>query len=424
LTDAPQTQNGNVPTARTNSSSSSELTEWSLQVPTRNGLQKRLGGYSDVDSYVALLTDRNGKAVISSTDPQGTVAISNGNLDASAAQESVIFAANHKSSTHALASDLDVNLVEGSDVGEFLAIASKGSVDRVYGGGGDDRMVISSGPSSAAGIPKIADVDGGSGNDEIIVRGKIVDRVSGGEGDDRIYVIESGSASRIESGAGNDIIHLSNTNAASQIDSGAGDDTIYATHNNAVSDVSTGDGNDAINILKTRTARNISAGDGDDEINIHETRTVRNISAGDGNDVINISAEEIEGISGGRGDDRFLIENFNRSVSSFYFSEGDGQDLIKANRPVKLQRFSEDGTQTLDLSKAVVTYENNNKVKISFADSSDSIIVDLGLGRSRIVVEATDDGGLVITRPDYAEMPPPQKPHTVGVSASDSYIFL
>jgi hypothetical protein len=204
----------------------------------------------------------------------------------------------------------------------------------------------------------------------------IVANVDGGDGDDRV-VVTADRAKQIRGGAGDDFVHVRilGTGSASEVDGGDGDDTIHITRSiGSVSDVTGGDGDDTMYI---------------------EAGTARNISGGDGNDRMYVGGANVEAISGGRGDDEIYIGTSNGNVATLVFNEGDGHDTVHAYGPVRIERYHADGTaQTLDLASVTVTRGGRGEFIIDFGNGTDSLTIQRsGTG---IAVTATDDGALLI----------------------------
>lgn len=344
---------------------------------------KRLDfGASDAKKNVVLLRDANGTVSITTNGPSGSVTTQTGTLTGSGEDDfEAIAALNDKPTTIAVATDLDVDLFKGTAGSEFIAIATKGNVDRVSAGDGSDRVVIMGGLRTAAGSPKVDRIDGGNGDDDILIDASDVDRVTGGAGSDNIHIIGHGDST------------------VSRIDGGDDDDSIYVHNAGNASDISGGDGDDTIRVW---------AG------------TARNVAGGDGNDTIEITAATVQGVSGGRGDDTIRILNSSGSASTIDFNEGDGRDVIETNGPLELRRFNADGTQQ-DLSSATVAKNKDGTITISFADSTDSVTIRSwgGGAWAGFDLRTTESGGLVLAPRD----PPKGPPSAMSAGKTTHYSF-
>lgn len=266
---------------------------------------------------------------------------------------------NDKPTTITLASDVDVAFVSGGAEDEFIAVAGRGNIAQVYGADGDDIIAVAGAPQSALATPKVDRVDGGNGDDDIILLGASADQISGGTGDDSIHV------------------RIVGYGPASRIDGGAGDDEIIMHSTGIVSDVSGGDGNDVIWV---------------------EAGTVRDISGGDGDDEIRVGGPNVERISGGRGNDDIFIWDTLGDAATLVLNEGDGHDVVESYGALKIQRFNADGTaQTLDLASVTVTRGEKGAFIVDFGNGTDNltIIRQAGAGE-KIALQATPDGGLLI----------------------------
>jgi hypothetical protein len=285
---------------------------------------------------VFITGDRYGNRSITTMGQYGSVTTRTAPLRGSESERYSMIFVNDRPTTITLNSDVDVGLVVGSADDEFLAVASRGSVFNVLA------------------------VDGGDGDDLVVVTADRAKQIRGGEGDDFVHV------------------RILGTGSASEVDGGDGDDTIHITRSiGIVSDVTGGDGDDTMYI---------------------EAGTARNISGGDGNDRMYVGGANVERISGGRGDDTISIGTTNGSVATLVFNEGDGHDTVEAHGPVRIERYNADGSaQALDLASVTVTRGERGEFIIDFGNGTDSLTIRRNdVGFQPLAVTATDDGALLI----------------------------
>lgn len=319
--------------------------------------EERTSGLRVVGADAVMISrDVNGNNSITTLSSKGSVTTATGPI---ADSQLDIIVLHRLPTVVTLVSDVDVGLVKGSSGDEFIAVASKGNISNIFAGDGSDTIVIAGGARTAAGTPIVQAVDGGNGDDHMIVVADRADRISGGEGNDSILVeIESyGPATRIDGGAGDDDIHVRSVGIAS--------------------DVSGGEGNDQIRV---------------------EAGTVRNVSGGDGDDDIHVGGPNIEGISGGRGDDRISIWNPQGNVATLAFNEGDGHDVVETYGPLKIMRFNADGSaQQLDLSSLSITKGEKGQYIVDFGNGTDSVTIYIKSAGSKFALQATSDGGILLS---------------------------
>ncbi|WP_037080782.1 hypothetical protein [Neorhizobium vignae] len=254
-----------------------------------------------------------------------------------------------------------VDNVDSGDGNDQVLIDAQGPVTRVYGGAGDDIVTISG-------------TGGGSGYYNPMNQG--VDNIYGGAGNDTLELVSSAGIGRIGGGDGNDIVDIKAGGWVSNVDGDAGNDIIDIKANGRADGIHGGDGNDTI----TAQAKDMSVldgGAGDDMIVVNASHA-SDIDGGDGNDTIIVTTEGfLRNISGGKGDDHVVLDNKGRTEASYYFSAGDGRDVIVTKGPLEINGFSEDGTRRLDMSKASITVDGDT-MTIGFAGTTDSITVKLG----------------------------------------------
>lgn len=309
---------------------------------------------------VIITGDRYGNRSITTMGAYGSVTMQTAPLRGSEGERYSLIIGNERSTTITLNSDVDVGLVAGSADDEFLAVASRGNVLNVLAGDGDDTIAVMGGLTSDRGTPIVANVDGGNGDDLVIVSASSAKQIRGGAGDDFVSV------------------HTMGYGSVSEVDGGDGDDHIYITRSvGIVSDVSGGDGDDTIRI---------------------DAGTARNISGGDGNDRMYVGGANVEAIAGGRGDDEIYIGTNNANVATLVFNEGDGHDTVHAYGQVRIERYHADGTaQTLDLASVTVTRGGRGELIIDFGNGTDSLTIQrTDVGLQELAVTATDDGALLI----------------------------
>ncbi|WP_105436265.1 calcium-binding protein [Neorhizobium tomejilense] len=271
---------------------------------------------------------------------------------------------------------------DGDDTIEIRAGAAFG----VYGGGDDDRINIVATGIQMSELPTTGHIYGGSGNDHIDIDSNgTVHGVYGEDGDDVIGITRTGNdpdswgrfgIDIVNGGSGNDTMQLESSMNVGRIYGDRGDDLIDIKANGWADGIRGGDGNDSI----TAQAKDVSVldgGAGDDTIVVNASHASY-IDGGDGNDTIIVTTDSfLRNISGGKGDDHVVLDNRGRTEASYYFSAGDGRDVVATNGPLEISGFSEDGTQRLDMSKASITMDGDT-VTIGFDGSSDSITVKLG----------------------------------------------
>lgn len=286
--------------------------------------------------------------------------------------------------------------VDSGDGNDQILIDAQGPVTRVYGGPGDD-------------LVRISGTNGGSGYYNPMKLG--VDNIDGGAGNDTLQLVSSAGISRIGGGDGNDIVDIKAGGWVSNVDGDAGNDIMDVVAGQMATSIHGGDGNDTI----TAQAKDVSVldgGAGDDMIVVNASYASY-IDGGDGNDTIIVTADGfLRNISGGKGDDHVVLDNKGRTEASYYFSAGDGRDVIVTKGPLEISGFSEDGTRQLDMSKASITMDGDT-VTIGFAGTTDSITVKLGgqmadAGNVHLVYRPETQSLLIADDRYIAENYPPQ----------------
>jgi Ca2+-binding RTX toxin-like protein len=198
----------------------------------------------------------------------------------------------------------------------------------INGGEGNDKITGTSGADTIVARDGDDIVDAGSG-DDTISGGQGADVLNGGEGDDRIYSynlhedyysrpIDDGLSDKIDGGSGNDRILIGGD---STVDGGDGDDFVFQYNGNLVSSWTDGINRsriisiwhpawwDLLHVTGFPIARpTITGGTGDDQIFVQYAAS---IDAGDGNDIViansNNSDSSIGKYNGGNGYDRLII---------------------------------------------------------------------------------------------------------------------
>ena len=221
--------------------------------------------------------------------------------------------------------------------GNYNTVNAKGGADKItvykgkdhviYGGAGNDKIVVKNKSSIRATIY------GGSGKDTITVNGGSIS-VYGDEwgtgsrvkGDDTI-IINGGSYAFVKGGAGNDKITV-NKCTKGNIYGDAGKDTIKV-HAGAFG-VNGGAGDDTILLDKkaksttTYEAVNtqIYGNEGNDKITVTSGNNFFGIDGGAGKDTIKITGGKLHKILGGTGNDTITLKNCKHYNSTYKYSDG------------------------------------------------------------------------------------------------------
>jgi Ca2+-binding RTX toxin-like protein len=267
------------------------------------------------------------------------------------------------------------------------------------GGGGRDTLNLTYKGTSAKHVTMQADLDGGNGNDTIVVdvtadgsTADVTSRILGGAGNDRIEIRGSALGWDYESGT------EWSSRLTNWVDGGIGDDTItaIATARDGKADYATnvifgGDGNDRIYAETNDTL----IGGGADEYGTNE------IDGGSGDDHIEAIASvngnggwhALNDISGGAGNDTIVAtasagSNDSAAIAENRIDGDDGNDIITMRTSAGL------GLSTV---RASVTGGDGNDTVISTAFGGDYGIdaklgFEGGLGNDRIESSLTVDG--------------------------------
>lgn len=192
--------------------------------------------------------------------------------------------------------EVNVDAGDGDDVIDSRdAKLERASVD---GGNGDDLMLMDTLVSST--------VKGGDGNDEIHADNMLKSTVNGGGGDDLIDIRRM-KQSTVDGGSGNDNISVDHM-VESHVLGGAGDDTI-----------------DVGNALRST----ISGGQGDDTISLNQADNTL-ISGDAGNDTIAVKSLRDSTVDGGEGDDTITVGTATTSpYGKSAILGGSGNDTIQ-----------------------------------------------------------------------------------------------
>ncbi len=260
-----------------------------------------------------------------------------------------------------------VDLVQGGDGNDTIAIAGGGNVTRTDGGDGNDSIAITTGGS-------IWIVDGGNGADAISISARNeVQLVDGGDGDDAIAIATTRGVVGVEGGQGRDAIAISAGGSVYGLDGGDGDDTIRVTANWGAF-AGGGDGNDVLHL----SGSSVGAG------------------GGDGDDTLLLSGRDLAA-TGGKGDDVIRLDSTAGRAATLRMAEGDGNDAVETNAPLNITRYSSDGTGQLDPAKAALAHNDDGTVTVRFEGSNDSVTIKFtGAMAGREIVAKVENGALVI----------------------------
>ena len=190
-----------------------------------------------------------------------------------------------------------------SSAGDDTIVAGTGN-DSISTGSGSDTVIAGDGNDTiTGGTDSTGDnIDTGAGNDSVI----------GGIGDD---TITTGSGSdTVVAGDGNDTITGGTDSTGDSIDGGAGDDSVTGgvgddtvTAGTGSDTVAAGDGNDTITGGTDTLGDSLSGGAGNDTFASGASND--SIDAGPGNDTIVIDTSVNTTVTGGAGQDTFVLAN-------------------------------------------------------------------------------------------------------------------
>lgn len=283
-----------------------------------------------------------------------------------------------------------VDLVDGGDGNDTIAITSQGDVTRTIGGNGRDSITIATAGS-------VWNVNGGGGADAISVsaRGNVW-QVEGGKGDDAIAIATGGFVGNVYGGKGDDAIAIATSDHVGNVYGGDGRDAIAVSAGGRVSGLYGGDGNDAITVTAA-SAFLIEGGDGDDIINV-TAKWDASVNGGDGNDVLQLSGRDVQA-SGGAGNDLIRLDSTAGHAAILRMAEGDGNDVIETNAPLNIVRYSGDGAARLDPAKATLAHNDDGTVTVRFEGSNDSVTVRFTGAMAGREIAATVENDLLTIGP-------------------------
>ncbi|KQP73787.1 hypothetical protein ASF41_18120 [Methylobacterium sp. Leaf111] len=233
-----------------------------------------------------------------------------------------------------LDTDVVVDLVAGTAIGQGSGRDTVASVEVVRAGSGDDVLTGSSVGEVLRGGAGRDTVSGGAGNDlvdggadnDTLADGTGSDTVLGGSGDDIVMAARDGDSDRFDGGDGTDTFDVSTTASGVTVDLTAGTSVAAETGHDllvSIEDVRGGSGADTLS--GSAAANTLSGGAGRDHV-----------SGGAGND----------GLDGGDGDDT-ILDGDGRDVAL----GGTGDDILIASSDGEADRFDGGvGLDTLDLS--------------------------------------------------------------------------
>lgn len=209
----------------------------------------------------------------------------------------------------------------------------------VIGGKGDN--VIDIFGSAIIGTSSAGGVDGGNGNDVIMVR-------------------ENANVRQISGGTGNDNITIGDDAIINQYVNGDDGDDIILIKDRAIvtTQISGGTGNDIITVKdKVQAKSYLNGGDGEDTIQVLGDAVISGeVRSGNGNDIIIISdnAQILSYIDGQANDDKIFIQG--NSQISGYVTGGAGNDEILVTDEAKINSYLDGGvgSDTLQVSKNAV----------------------------------------------------------------------
>lgn len=263
-----------------------------------------------------------------------------------------------------------VDLVDGGDGNDTIAITSQGDVTRTIGGNGRDSITIATAGS--------------------------VWNVNGGGGADAISVSARGNVWQVEGGKGDDAIAIATSDHVGNVYGGDGRDAIAVSAGGRVSGLYGGDGNDAITVTAA-SAFLIEGGDGDDIINV-TVKWDASVNGGDGNDVLQLSGRDVQA-SGGAGNDLIRLDSTAGHAAILRMAEGDGNDVIETTAPLNIVRYSGDGAARLDPAKATLAHNDDGTVTVRFEGSNDSVTVRFTGAMAGREIAATVENDLLTIGP-------------------------
>ncbi len=251
--------------------------------------------------------------------------------------------------------------------GDDIVLAGSGD-DRVEGGEGDDLLDGEAGDDTLLGGAGDDELVGGAGNDRL-EGGDGDDVLDGGDGDD--LLIGGLGADALIGGAGADSILA---NAGDEVDGGAGDDLVVVDGEEGdVTRVAVGDGNDeVINTSTGRIAGGLMMGAGNDRLGNSGLILPQGgvaIDMGDGDDIVNLFVGS--NLSGaillGAGNDRLTVDQF--VDLDLTVDAGAGDDTITT-------AIGDDVIMAGDGDDAIFAEAGDDRIDAGAGD--DTILADLG----------------------------------------------
>lgn len=240
-----------------------------------------------------------------------------------------------------------------------------------YGGGGDDSIEAFEGPYPG-GRGASGSFDGGTGNDRLVVwalqRADLVSSVLGGEGEDILQVSVAAGPGKVivDGGNGNDSLLVdcddpfpvaSGNGNQTQVNGGLGDDTITVQASNLAGSqiaVDAGDGNDVVGLADVIDGGvQVALGAGNDRLDLDATNHIAVTGAG-GIDTIHVANSVGLTINAGKGNDLIFLDATQATVTT-----GAGRDTLLAGNTLGgaslrastvLDFTAGDGGDRLDLS--------------------------------------------------------------------------
>ena len=297
---------------------------------------------------------------------------------------------------------------EGDDTLIYTNSSSDTINSKVYGGGGDDVITMTStanGPHTAL---------GGDGNDTISVSAMVAN-ARGGDGDDVIAV--AGRSAHAGGGKGNDMITVSGGSVSAS--GNDGDDTIIID-GSFMGPVLGGNGDDVI-IASGDHIGLIRGNRGNDTITVNGGNVGR-VDGGRGDDVITVTSDNdfddwsnhdhefgygrgSQGydnpatIDGGQGND---VININGNARVIHRA-GDGQDVINVTDTTEIVTFGDDWfDDVLLLDEATFSYADG-ELTVTFEGRDDKMTIRAAEGE--LSWELTSDRTFMITVTKAAETP-------------------
>jgi len=131
---------------------------------------------------------------------------------------------------------------------------------------------------------------------------------------------------------------------------------------------------------------------------------------GDGNDAIDVTGDVIS-VEGDRGDDTIVLNNTGTGAAGIRVLAGDGHDTVTTNGAVQIGRSNgKNGYDDLR-NVAIVDRIDDNTVQISYADTDDTITLNLtgAMAGKPLAIDFHLGGGMVIRATDMPESDLPER---------------